>query len=235
MARGRALRGADPACAARPDPARRHRAVVPLAHLRTDRRRACRGDRRAADGHARRTARGRATYPPRERHRPRLGPGAGRAAGASAVLVRRANRDRRRAARRVPAGRPPVGESVGRGPPLHRGRAEPQSGARARPQARGPRRRRRRRVRARDGGGRLRAPGQRRGPERPGRAGIRRAARAGGRIGGRRRDRHRCRRASRSRETCSVSSASAATTARTSPDGSSARQGYRSAAGHTSR
>ena len=81
----------------------------------------------------------------------------------------------------------PSGESVGCRPPLHRGRAEPQSGARARPQARGSRRRRRRRIRTRDGRGRLRAPGQRRGPERPRRAGVRRTARAGRRDRSRRR------------------------------------------------
>ncbi len=168
-----------PRAPARPHPARRRGAVVPVADILRGDRRAGRGARRPARGDARRAARRRPPHPRRVDHRPGLRPGADRAARARLVVIRGPDRDRRRAARRLPGGRAAVREPVGGRPPLHRGHPEPEGGARARAQARGPRRRRRRRVRARGRRRRLRAPGQPRGAERPGRAGVRRAARAG--------------------------------------------------------
>ena len=80
VARGRAVRGARAARAARPDPALGQRAVVPLARLLPADRRAGRGDRRAAGGHARRAAGRRPPHPAGVGHRPRLRSGPRRAA-----------------------------------------------------------------------------------------------------------------------------------------------------------
>ncbi len=80
-----------------------------------------------------------------------LRPGARGPAGPGALLLRGPDRDRRDPARRLPAGRPALGQPVGRGAPLHRRHAQPQGGTGARAQARGPGRRRRRRLRARGG------------------------------------------------------------------------------------
>ena len=65
--------------------------------------------------------------------------------GLDVLDLRGADRDRRRAPRRLPGGRAALGEPVGRRAPLHRRHAQPEGRAGARPQARGARRRRRRR------------------------------------------------------------------------------------------
>ena len=182
VARGRALRGAGPARDPRPRPDGRTRAVAQVAHVQQGDRRARRGARHAARGHARGAARRRPPHAPDlghrdgDRHRP------GRPPRPHPLLVRGSDRNRRRAARRLPGERPAVGEPVGGGPALHRRRAEPQGRARAGPQARGTRPGRRGRQRPRVGHRRLRPPGQPRGAERPRRAGVRRAPRAGGRA-----------------------------------------------------
>ena len=74
----------------------------------------------------------------------------------------------------MPSGQPLGGRSA-----LRRGRAQPESGARARAQDREPRRRHRRCERARDRDRGVRAPGRPRGAVRSRRAGVRRAPRAG--------------------------------------------------------
>ena len=103
---------------------------------------------------------------------------------AQPIVLRGPDRDRRRAARRLPGGRRADRLAVGVGAALRRRRPQPEGRARAGAQARGPRRRLGRRGRARVRRRRLRAPGLARRPERPRRAGLRRAPRAGGRGGG---------------------------------------------------
>ena len=61
--------------------------------------------------------------------------------GLSPIVLRGPDRDRRRAARRVPGRRRPDRLAVGVGAALRRGRSEPEGRARAGAQARGPRRR----------------------------------------------------------------------------------------------
>src|SRR6185312_7346098 len=117
-------------------------------------------------------------------HGDRVRPLARRPARRDVVVLRGPDRDRRRAAGRVHESRAAGGEPVGGGAALHRERAEPEGGARARAQARRPRRRDGRRLRARARGARLRAPGQPRRAERPRRPGVRRAPGARRRRGG---------------------------------------------------
>ena len=110
-------------------------------------RRARRGARRAARRHARRAARRRAAHAARSSVTGLASdPALVERLGLQPLLVRGSDRDRRRAARRLPGGRPAVGEPVGGGAALRRRRAEPEGRARARAQARGPRRRGRRRA-----------------------------------------------------------------------------------------
>ena len=100
------------------------------------------------------------------------------------VELRRPDRHRRLPPGRRLRRRDPRRLAVGRGPALRRRRPEPEGRARAAAQARDAGRREHRRDRARDGRGRLRAPGLARGRDGPGRPGLRRAARARRRRGG---------------------------------------------------
>ena len=121
---------------------------------------------------ARCVAGGCAAHAPGVGDRARVRPGTGGAARSEPILVRRTDRDHRRAPRRLPGRGAAVGEPVGGGAALHRGRSQPEGGARARAQARGPRAGRGRRLRSRERDRRLRPPGQSRGSERSGRPGV---------------------------------------------------------------
>ena len=135
VAGGGAVRGPRAASAPRPRAAHRPRAVVSLAHLLRHRRRAGRGAGRPARGHARRAARRRAAHAAGVGQRRQLRRWAGGAAGPADLVLRGADRHRRRPARRLPAGRDPLGEPLGGGAALHRRDAQPQGGAGAGAQA----------------------------------------------------------------------------------------------------
>ena len=143
-------------------------------------------------------------------HRQRDRPRPDRAARAPGLPLRGPDRDRRRRARRLQAGRHPVGEPLGGRAALRVARPEPEGGRGALRPARHAARRGDRHDRARPGLGRLRPAGQRGDRLGRGDGGVRRGARAQRRRAS---TRATCPRASRSPPSSRGSCASARRTA----------------------
>ena len=186
MAGERLLPRADSGCRSRRGLAARDRAESALADLHRHDCRACTRARRRDDDHARIVARRRAAHQTVAGDRRGDRSGTDRASRPAALALRRTDRHRGCAPRRVQPVGHSVGQPLGRGPSLRVARAEPSRRAGALPTAGRRPRDADRHGRARGGLGALQRAGQRGGFLRRGDLGVRRGAGAARRAARRR-------------------------------------------------